>query len=83
MIIGWSIFLLLVLVFKLAPKVIETVNGQLSDQFKIEKNRAHTFWGLTARLYTKLTAHTLCLYLNRLLGHADILQIKPLAFPNI
>jgi hypothetical protein len=32
-------------------------------------------------LYTKLTAHTLCIYLNRLLGKPDFLQIKTLAFP--
>ncbi|HEU5103152.1 MAG TPA: hypothetical protein VFU22_29225 [Roseiflexaceae bacterium] len=40
------------------------------------------FWGLCARLYTKLAAHTLCLYLNRLLGNPDRLRIKALAFPN-
>ena len=62
-------------------QIIETVNGQLSEQFNIEKNHAHTFWGLCARLYTKLTAHTLCIYINRLLGKPDFLQIKALAFP--
>jgi hypothetical protein len=64
------------------PQIIETVNGQLTDQFTIEQNYAHSFWGLCARLYTKLAAHTLCLYLNRLLGNPDWLQIKALAFPN-
>lgn len=63
-------------------QIIETVNGQLTDQFAIEQNYAHSFWGLCARLYTKLAAHTLCLYLNRLLGNPDWLQIKALAFPN-
>jgi len=63
-------------------QMIETVNGQLSDQFNIERNHAHTFWGLCARLYTKLTAHTLCIFINRLLGKSDFLQIKKLAFPN-
>ena len=63
-------------------QIIETVNGQLSEQFNIEKNHAHTFWGLCTRLYTKLTAHTLCIYLNRLLGNPDFLQIKALAFSN-
>jgi hypothetical protein len=62
-------------------QLIETVNGQLSGQFEIEKNFAHTFWGLCARLYSKLTAHTLCIYINRLLGKPDFLQIKSLAFP--
>lgn len=62
-------------------QMIETVNAQLESQFKIETNHAHTFWGLCTRLYSKLTAHTLCIYINRLLGKADSLQIKALAFP--
>jgi hypothetical protein len=64
-----------------ARQVAETVNGQLAEQFGVETNHAQSFWGLTARLLTKLTAHTLCLYLNRRLGKADVLQIKELAFP--
>ena len=63
-------------------QIIETVNGQLEAQFNIETNHAHTFWGVCARLYSKLTAHTLCIYINRLLGKTDFLQIKELAFPN-
>jgi hypothetical protein len=63
-------------------QLIETVNGQLSGQFGIEKNYAHTFRGLCTRLYSKLTAHTLSIYINRLLGKPDFLQIKALAFPN-
>lgn len=62
---------------------IETVNNQLSNQFNIEVNHAHTFWGLCTRLYTKLTAHTISIYLNRLLGNKDFLQIKALAFPEL
>lgn len=68
--------------FNSVRQIIETVNGQLAAQFKIETNHAHTFWGLCTRLYAKLTAHTLCIYLNRLLGKPDFLQIKALAFPN-
>jgi DDE family transposase len=64
-----------------ARQVVETVNSQLTEQFRIERNHAQSFWGLTARLHTKLAAHTLCLYLNRLLGKPDVLQIKHLAFP--
>jgi IS5 family transposase len=63
-------------------QIVETVNSQLADQFHIEINHALTFEGLCVRLQTKLAAHTLCLYLNRLLGNADYLQIKSLAFPN-
>ena len=61
---------------------IETVNNQLSNQFNIETNHAHTFWGLCTRLYTKLAAHTISIYINRLLGNDDFLQIKALAFSN-
>lgn len=61
---------------------IETVNSQLALQLHVETNHAHSFRGLAARLYTKLTAHTLCVWLNRLLGVADVLHIKALAFPH-
>ena len=64
-----------------ARQVVETVNSQLTEQFHLEVNHAQSFWGLTARLLTKLTAHTLCLYLNRRRGASDVLQIKHLAFP--
>ena len=63
-------------------QMIETVNAQLESQFNIEINHPHTFWGLCTRLYSKLTAHTLCIYINRLLGEGDSLQVKALAFPN-
>jgi IS5 family transposase len=67
--------------FNAVRQIIETVSGQLTEQFHIEHNQAHTFWGLCTRLYTKLTAHTLCIFINRLLGKPDFLQIKGLAFP--
>ena len=63
-------------------QLIETVNGQLTQQFNVESNHAHSFWGLCTRLYTKITAHTLCIYINRLLGKTEFLQIKALAYPN-
>lgn len=56
--------------------VIETVNGQLVEQFHLQKHHAHTFWGLCTRLYAKLTAHTLGIYLNRLTNQPHCLQIK-------
>jgi DDE family transposase len=61
-------------------QLIETVNEQLADQLHIEDNHAKTFRGLCARLYSKLAAHTFCVYLNRLLGRSDCLPIKGLAF---
>lgn len=65
-----------------ARQIIETVHDQLTAQFGLARHQARTLRGLRARLHTKLAAHTLCLYLNRLLGNADLLQIKALAFPN-
>jgi len=62
-------------------QIVETVNGQLAHLFGIEENHAHSFDGLRARLYSKLTAHTLAVYLNRLLRTTEPLRIKPLAFP--
>jgi hypothetical protein len=67
--------------FNGARAIIETVNGQLTGQLHVQVNHAHTSFGLQARLYTKLAAHTLCVYLNRLLGNPAWLPIKGLAFP--
>ena len=65
-------------------QIIETVNHQLDDQFHIETNHAGVppgpFRGLCARLHAKLAAHTLCLYLNRLLGNPAYRRIKALAY---
>jgi hypothetical protein len=61
-------------------QIIETVNSQLANQFRLEVNHAHTVAGLCTRLLTKLAAHTLCIYLNRLCGNASFLQVKSLAF---
>lgn len=64
-------------------QIIETVNSQLSEQLALEENYAHSFAGLASRLITKLTAHTLSIYLNWQLGQANFLQIKALAFPEL
>jgi len=71
----------LVQLIHVVRQITETVNSQLTEQFHLETNHAHTFSGLCARLYAKLTAHTLCIHLNRLLGAPNALQIKNLAFP--
>ena len=63
-------------------QITETINGQLSKQFHTEDYHAKTFWGLCARRYSKLTAPTLCLHLNRLLDRPDCWPIKALAFAN-
>lgn len=62
--------------------IIEMVNDQLSEQFSIERNHAHSFWGLCTRLYAKLTAHTLCQWLGWHTGDPDWRSIKKLALLN-
>lgn len=49
-------------------QIIETINSQLVGQFQLQDNRAKSLSGLCARVQAKLTAHTLGLYLNHLLG---------------
>jgi hypothetical protein len=68
--------------FKAARQIIETVNSQLCEQFNIQRNHARSFAGFAARIHAKLAAHTLGIYLNRLLGVPAVLQIKHLSFPN-
>lgn len=49
-------------------QVIETVTSQLASQFHVERNLATCMSGLAARIQAKLTAHTIGIYLNCLLG---------------
>jgi len=49
-------------------QIIETVNGQLVEQFRLQRNRAKSVSGLCARVQAKLAAHTLGMYLNYLHG---------------
>jgi hypothetical protein len=56
-------------------QIIETVNSQLVDQFHLQRNRAKCIGGLCARVIAKLTAHTVGIYLNLLLGR-PLLALK-------
>ena len=47
-------------------RLIETVIGQLSDHFYIEKVRARDLWHLTSRVARKVLAHTVAVF--RLFG---------------
>ncbi len=53
-------------------RLIETVIGQLTDQFHIEKVRARDVWHLTSRVARKVLAHTVGVFLNRRLGRAPL-----------
>jgi hypothetical protein len=59
-------------------QIIETVNSHLVGQVHLQRNHAKSVSGLCARVQAKLTAHTVGLYLNRLLGQ-PLLALKPLA----
>ncbi len=67
--------------FNSVRQIVESVNSQLGEQFNIERNHAWTFRGLCTRLYSKLAAPTLLVYINRLLGKAEFLHLKKLVFP--
>ena len=59
-------------------QAIETVNSQRAGQCPIARNRAKSVTGLCARIQAKLTAHTLGVYLNCLLGR-PLLALQDLA----
>jgi hypothetical protein len=48
----------------------------MSERFAIEANGAQGLWRLTSRIYRKVAAHTLCMFLNR---HAQ----QPLAIEHL
>ena len=56
---------------------IETVIGQLTQRFHIEKVWARDEWHLANRFIRKLLSHTLCTFLNKQLGN-EILQFESL-----
>ncbi|EEH68212.1 hypothetical protein HMPREF0023_2255 [Acinetobacter sp. ATCC 27244] len=46
--------------------------GQLTDRFHIQKVRAKDLWHLTHRITRKILSHTICVVLNKKLGHSPI-----------
>jgi hypothetical protein len=59
---------------------IETVIGQLTERFHIEKVRARDLWHLTNRQARKILAHTMSIFMNVLLGR-EYLQFEGLIQP--
>jgi len=49
-------------------RLVETVIGQLTEQFHIENIRARDLWHLNNRFIRKLLAHTVGVFLNQGLG---------------
>jgi hypothetical protein len=48
-------------------RLIETVIGQLTERFHIEKVRARDLWHQASRFWRKLLAHTICIKINLIL----------------
>jgi hypothetical protein len=53
-------------------RLVETVIGQLSAQFNIEKIWARDIWHLTSRIARKILAHTVGIWINKMAGHPPL-----------
>lgn len=53
-------------------RLIETVIGQLTERFHIEKIRARDLWHHCTRFWRKLLAHTVCIALSLAQGHEPL-----------
>lgn len=54
---------------KSTRRLVETVIGQLTERFNIEKVRARKLWYLTNRIARKVLAHTICIFINKQKGN--------------
>lgn len=62
-------------------RLIETVNSQLSEQLNVPRVLAKSRLGLISRLETKILAHNICCFINKILRKSvDTLRIKQLIF---
>jgi hypothetical protein len=62
-------------------QLIETVNGQLVERFKVQNLRVRKGWTLLTKWYRKILAHTVCVFLNlqygrRPLDFAGLVSVK-------
>lgn len=62
---------------KSCRRLIETVIGQLTERFNIEKVWARDLWHLTSRVGRKILAHTMAIFINSKIGR------KPLQFDGL
>jgi hypothetical protein len=53
-------------------KRLETVGSHLTERFHIACSRAHDLWHYQNRLIRKVLAHTICVFINLLLGRAPL-----------
>lgn len=53
-------------------RLVETVIGQLTEQFKIQKLRARDKWHLTVRITRKILSHTMAIFINASVGRSPL-----------
>lgn len=53
-------------------RLVETVIGQLSERFHIERIRARDLWHQASRFWRKILAHTVCIKINLYLGNEPL-----------
>lgn len=53
-------------------QLIETVNSQLVERFKVQEMRVRKGWTLLARWFRKILAHTICVWLNLQSGRSPL-----------
>jgi hypothetical protein len=53
-------------------RLVETVIGQLTDRFQIEKVRARKLWYLTNRIARKVLSHTVCVFISKAIGNPPL-----------
>ena len=58
-------------------RLVETVIGQLSGRFNIEKSWARDLWHFTNRIARKILSHTMATFINKMMGN------QPLQFDNL
>ena len=57
---------------KSTRRLVETVIGQLTERFNIEKVRARKLWYLTNRVSRKILSHTISMFINKQLGNPPL-----------
>ncbi len=58
--------------FMRGRRSVETVIGQLTERFNIQKLRARDTWHLTVRMTRKILSHTMAVFLNQALGRPHL-----------
>jgi hypothetical protein len=53
-------------------KFVETVGSHLTERFGIDQIRVHDLWHFQHRLIRKILAHTVCVFLNLMLGRPPL-----------